>query len=65
MCIFLVVAVVVVSGGGGVDVIIAISKIPPIIKPGRCTSLRLILKAVYQNRLFIEVIGPSVAAVWS
>ena len=27
-----------------------------LIKPGRCISLRLILKAVYQNRKFIKVI---------
>ena len=33
-------------------------------KPGRCTSFRLILKAVYQNRQFIMVIGPSVVAVY-
>ena len=42
-----------------------LSAIELIINQDRRTSLSLILKAVYQNRLFIEVIGPSVAAVWS
>ena len=48
----------------GKKTLIVVDKPNSKLKPGRCTSLRLILKAVYQNCRFIKVIGPSVDAVW-